>query len=88
MYTKLRAAESSNFILKYFGSFDRQGTGIIILEFAEEGNLASWFHKMDPIAEQADKALFWHSFFGMLQGLNAIHTLKSTDKRTKYSLRG
>ena len=56
-------------VLKYYGSFEREGNLIIALEFMDAGSLASILHKVHNISE----AILGLITVQILQGLNYMH---------------
>jgi serine/threonine protein kinase len=67
-------------IVRYYGSFQRQGKLTIVLEFALGGNLLNYFEKTPPPKTVSQRRDFWTSLFDLLRGLCATHDLNSTEE--------
>ncbi|KAL9589530.1 MAG: hypothetical protein Q9203_001666 [Teloschistes exilis] len=60
-------------IIGYYGSFIRDGTYNVILEYADKGNLNDYMTNTDEPRSISDIMMFWTRFFDVLQGLVQIH---------------
>jgi serine/threonine protein kinase len=84
VYSSLNGAETGyEHVVKYFGSFTQQGKSTIILEWANDGDLQSFFNSVDRPYRQLDRREFWASFFRLLMGLHATHNLNATQEPPK-----
>ncbi|KAL8908992.1 MAG: hypothetical protein Q9171_005222 [Xanthocarpia ochracea] len=64
-------------IVEYYGSFVREGTYNIILEYADRGTLDDYMKNIPEPKNITDITEFWTSFLHMIRGLVHIHgTLK------------
>jgi hypothetical protein len=64
-------------IIAYYGSFKilAKGKHIIMLEYADGGDLFTWFKDVEPPSELEHLKTFWTNFFDLLLGLEAINNL-------------
>lgn len=61
--------------LKYYGSFEKDRRGFIILEYANEGSLRHFFEHARPPRGSLELYNLWHSFSHLFIGLAIIHNL-------------
>ena len=59
--------------MEFYGSFIRENTYNIILEYADLGNLDQYMEKYGPPTNPTDRAMFWDRFLEVLFGLIRIH---------------
>lgn len=60
-------------IIEYYGSFVRDGTYNIILEYADLGTLDEYMENTDEPRSIDDIMTFWRSFLAIFHGLSHIH---------------
>jgi len=66
-------------VVKFYGSFRQHGSYTLILEYVDNGNLATFFKGVDPPSTSEQVALFWKSLFQVFDGLDRIHQLMLYD---------
>ena len=60
-------------IIGFYGSFIREGTYNIILEYADYGTLDDYMQQTQPPSSASDRMTFWERFFDIGHGLVTIH---------------
>lgn len=60
-------------IIGYYGSFVRDGTYNIILEYADRGTLNNYLQETHEPTDSTGIMTFWTQFLGILHGLAHIH---------------
>lgn len=60
-------------IIGFYGSFVRQQTYNIILEYADLGTLDEYMERTSPPSSAEDKMRFWERFLEVAHGLATIH---------------
>ena len=60
-------------LIAFYGSYTQGNTHNLILEYADEGTLETYFERTDPPVEEDDIAKFWTHMFGILKALDGIH---------------
>ena len=61
-------------IIEYYGSFVRDGTYNIILEYADRGTLDDYMRTTPEPKSFSEIMTFWDRFFAVMQGLVHIHS--------------
>ncbi|RYP58856.1 hypothetical protein DL769_008769 [Monosporascus sp. CRB-8-3] len=69
----------SDNIITYHGSFRQNGTYNLILDYADGGSLKDLLGKQVPPSTAEGIEQFWHSLFGVLNGLQSIHQWMEPD---------
>jgi len=64
-------------IIEYYGSFVRDGTYSIILEYADRGTLDQYMKNTDEPTDIGEIMTFWKCFLAIFHGLDHIHGTKS-----------
>ncbi|KAH6717034.1 hypothetical protein BKA61DRAFT_600947 [Leptodontidium sp. MPI-SDFR-AT-0119] len=62
-------------IISYFGSFTRNGSFNVILEYADKGTLKEYFEKQLPPTSGEEIIKFWEGLFQLINALWKIHTM-------------
>ncbi|KAK1764904.1 kinase-like domain-containing protein [Phialemonium atrogriseum] len=65
-------------IVKYFGSFERDVKGVVILEYANGGNLLDILKRNQQPRNLEQTKAFWESLVAILQALDQLHHLRRT----------
>lgn len=65
-------------IVKYFGSFERDGKGVVILEYANGGSLLDILKRNQQPRNLEQTKAFWESLMAILQALDQLHHLRQT----------
>ena len=60
-------------IIGYYGSFVRDGTYNLVLEYADRGTLEDFMNQMLEPKNISDITIFWERFLPVLGGLAQIH---------------
>lgn len=60
-------------IVEYYGSFVREGTYNIILEYADRGTLDDYMKNTPEPKNNKDITTFWRKFLPVIRGLVQIH---------------
>ncbi|KAK0652661.1 hypothetical protein B0T16DRAFT_427050 [Cercophora newfieldiana] len=71
------SVQSSENVVKFYGSFRQLGSYCLILEYADGGDLGEFFDNCPPPSTPEDVVLFWKSLFQVFSGLERIHQLIS-----------
>ena len=69
-------------IIGFYGSFVRNGTFNVLLEYADRGTLAQYFDTVPPPSSGEDILKFWHELSKTLGALTAIHSVQPHDSAT------
>lgn len=73
-YRRLRYQDKPHAnIIGYYGSFERNGTFNIILEYADRGTLNDFLQETHEPTNSTGIMTFWTQFLGILHGLAHIH---------------
>ncbi|KAG4434108.1 hypothetical protein IFR05_010417 [Cadophora sp. M221] len=67
--------EKHPYIIGYFGSFTRNGSFNVILEYADKGTLKEYFEKQLPPTSGEEIIRFWEGLFQLIDALWKIHTV-------------
>lgn len=88
-FVKLRYDEQPHpNIIEYYGSFVREGTYNIILEYADRKSLDEYMRDTDAPTSVQEIMLFWSRFFAILDGLVQIHGTPGTGSQEPHILLG
>jgi serine/threonine protein kinase len=77
-HTLLESIDHIDHIIGFLGSYEQDGLGHIILEYADLGCLDDFFRKIPPPASEEDIITFFTSFFQLVNGLISIHEVTET----------
>lgn len=77
IFKRLRP-EDYEYIVKYLGSFVHGKLRIIIMEYADMGNLDEYYQKVEPPSKLDELADFWHGLLDLLQSLQCLHSQDHT----------
>lgn len=69
-------------IVGFHGSFVRNGTYNVLLEYADRGTLAQFFDAVQPPSSGEDLLKLWRGIFRLLGALVAIHSVQPSDSST------
>lgn len=72
-YTLIESTGSSEHIVKFYGSFQQNGTGNLILEYVGGGTLSNYLRNTLNPQSLHDIYDFWTSVSGLLHGLHKVH---------------
>ncbi|KAI1141158.1 kinase-like domain-containing protein [Hypoxylon sp. FL0543] len=75
-------------IIEFYGHFAQNNKYYLLLEFAEQGNLDSYFKNTKPPESASEMVQFWKSMFKLFQGLILIHNLGGIDEESTTAFRG
>ena len=75
----LRHPDAFEYIIEYYGSFERQGRRFLLLEYANGGDLASFFETVPRIRTPADREGFWNNFMNILRAFKVLDYLTQTN---------
>ncbi|OTA97618.1 hypothetical protein M434DRAFT_391812 [Hypoxylon sp. CO27-5] len=75
-------------IIEFYGHFTQNEKYYLLLEWAEQGNLESYFKNTRPPESAADMLLFWKNMFKLIEGLILIHNLGDVDEESTTAFRG
>ncbi|KAH8651054.1 hypothetical protein BX600DRAFT_501867 [Xylariales sp. PMI_506] len=75
-------AVGSECFLEHHGSFCQNGTGVILLEYADQGSLYEFVEKNGPPHTQIEMINMWKGMIDILRGLAHIHNSAETDPHT------
>ncbi|KAK3324567.1 hypothetical protein B0T19DRAFT_443976 [Cercophora scortea] len=67
--------DSSEYFLRYYGSFKQNGKGFLLLEYADRGSLDQFFSKEQPPHEWDELHEFWRALLDLIRGLMLLHNL-------------
>jgi hypothetical protein len=59
----------------------------VILEYAEGGDLGSFFERAPRITSTKALGIFWTNFFSLLNGLDVIHNLTPPNENDEWLLK-
>ncbi|KAH8761295.1 hypothetical protein BGZ57DRAFT_858249 [Hyaloscypha finlandica] len=77
-----KSATTEGSIIGYYGTYTQSETYNIILEYADKGDLESFFQHENPPSETANIVEFWKSMFSIAKALKVMHNLDSGDSDT------
>ncbi|OTA62684.1 kinase-like protein [Hypoxylon sp. EC38] len=75
-------------IIEFYGHFTQNEKYYLLLEWAEQGNLESYFKNTRPPESAEDMFLFWKNMFKLIEGLTLIHNLGDVDEESTTAFRG
>jgi len=77
---------TQTYFLNYYGSFIQNGTGVILLEYADRGSLLEFFRQGDIPYTRDEMLGLWNSLNNLLRGLAVLHNLN--ERQTEGCFRG
>jgi len=75
-------------IIGFYGNFTRGDSYNILLEYADEGTLESYFEKQAPPRDGEEVIKFWERLFKMIDALRGIHEVEPTTARGPQIFQG
>ena len=69
-------------IIGFYGSFVRNGTFNVLLEYADRGTLAQYFDTVSPPSSGKDILKFWRELSKTLGALTAIQSVQPSNPAT------
>ena len=66
-------------VIGYYGSFKIKDNFYLILEYADKGDLESYFRNVEPPTIARDITCFWKGFLRLIYGLIKIHKIDPRD---------
>ena len=78
-FLKLNDGGPNANIIGFHGSFVRDGTYNVLLEYADRGTLEQYFDTIQPPSSRQDIIQFWGGLLKTLGALVAIHSVPPSD---------
>ena len=77
-FKRLRAKQKTldTNIVTFYGSYRQNDTFNVLLEYADEGTLETYFNEVFPPRSGSDIHQFWESLCGVLKALTQIHEVE------------
>ena len=89
-FTKIQSGNRHHHqcIIGFYGSFVRDGTYNILLEYANKGTLEQYFQTTAPPQSGKDILKFWRELFAVIQALYIFHNARPSDYDGEHNFLG
>jgi hypothetical protein len=85
-YNAFVAIESSDYIVKYLGSFEQNNRCFMILEYASEGSLLELFKRNERPATEEERRYFLYGLMGLTKAIDKIQNLGGGPRNQRTGL--